>query len=67
MTWSYRLFKKKNGYQVHEVYYDEKGKIETWTEEPIFQELFETRKEAIDFFEMIAYDLRQTKVIKQKP
>lgn len=38
-TWNYRIIRKDNGlgfvYQIHEVYYDEGGKITTWSEEPV--------------------------------
>jgi len=37
MSWNYRVFKKSDVdgmeyYEIHEVYYDEEGKIEGWTE-----------------------------------
>jgi len=39
MTWNYRIIKHdktKNVYfAVHEVYYDEKGSVKGWTEDPI--------------------------------
>ena len=41
MSWNYRLFKKKfHGHEetyleIHEVYYDEKGEIEGWTENAV--------------------------------
>jgi hypothetical protein len=35
MRWGYRLVKTKDGdddfYQIHEVYYNEKGKVDGWT------------------------------------
>lgn len=35
MRWGYRLLKTKDGdddfYQIHEVYYNEKGKVDGWT------------------------------------
>ncbi len=39
--WNYRIIKKEileseeKAYQIHEVYYDEQGNIEGWTESPI--------------------------------
>ena len=36
MTWNYRVFKNKHGqFQIHEVYYDKKGKIKAWSAEPV--------------------------------
>lgn len=39
MTWNYRIIHGKeqdeDHYQVHEVYYDEAGKITRWTVDPI--------------------------------
>ena len=39
MTWNYRIIKhntsKQNHFALHEVFYDDKGKITSWTEQPI--------------------------------
>jgi hypothetical protein len=39
MTWNYRIIKhdaaKHNYFAIHEVFYDDKGKITNWTERPI--------------------------------
>jgi hypothetical protein len=39
MTWNYRIIKhdtaKRNHFAIHEVFYDDKGKITNWTEQPI--------------------------------
>lgn len=37
MSWNYRVVKYANneGFGLHEVYYDAKGKIDGWTEDPI--------------------------------
>ncbi|HUY52958.1 MAG TPA: hypothetical protein VMV24_00050 [Candidatus Dormibacteraeota bacterium] len=39
MTWNYRIIKhdteKRNYFAIHEVFYDNKGKITSWTENPI--------------------------------
>jgi ribosomal protein S3 len=39
MTWNYRIIKhgsaKHNHFAIHEVFYDDKGKITNWTERPI--------------------------------
>lgn len=38
MTWNYRIMKKKNSegsfdFGIYEVYYDENGKVSSWTQE----------------------------------
>ncbi len=40
MTWNYRIMKKKNSegsfeYGIYEVYYDENGKVSSWTQESL--------------------------------
>jgi hypothetical protein len=40
MTWNYRVMKRKNDagiydFGIHEVYYDEHGNINSWTENPL--------------------------------
>lgn len=39
MTWNYRIIRTVSGGKkwlgVHEVYYNDKGKVDLWTEEPI--------------------------------
>ena len=42
MSWNYRVIRKDTGhseepyyYQIHEVYYDEDGEVESWSEDPI--------------------------------
>ena len=35
MSWNYRIIKSKQGFQVHEVYYDSKGKPDAWTKEEV--------------------------------
>lgn len=43
MSWNYRIVKNQKGsktgsqelsFEIHEVYYDDKGNIESWTENP---------------------------------
>jgi len=57
MTWNYRIMRRKHpddktvDYGVYEVFYDEKGKIEGWTEEMICP-TGETLKELIDDFKL---------------
>lgn len=44
MTWNYRVIKTKQiidkiehiTYAIHEVYYDENGQVESWTENPVY-------------------------------
>jgi hypothetical protein len=40
MTWNYRAIKEtcegETVYQVHECYYDDKGELEGWSENPIY-------------------------------
>lgn len=57
-TWNYRIIKHDKSepayFAIHEVYYDEKGKIQGWTADPIEiagdskQEVLETLKHMID-------------------
>ncbi|MET3878841.1 hypothetical protein [Chitinophaga sp. OAE865] len=40
MSWNYRVMKRKNKsgeyeFGIYEVYYDEEGNIESWTENPV--------------------------------
>ncbi len=35
MTWNYRITKIDGFYSIREVYYDEEGKIESWTEDSV--------------------------------
>lgn len=43
MSWNHRVIRRKSGlgfepefiYAVHEVYYDENGEIDGWTEQPV--------------------------------
>ena len=58
MTWNYRVVRKyhqgsdETSYQIHEVYYDGNGNIETWTENSVgsFGETVEELREDIRFF-----------------
>lgn len=50
-TWNYRVIKSQNPiegetFKVHEVYYDESGEIEMWTERPV--ELEEGSMESLE-------------------
>jgi len=59
MTWNYRVIKREdeqNGcaYQIHEVYYDDAGKIETWTKEavkPLGESLEALREDCAHFLQ----------------
>lgn len=58
MTWNYRIImhdkSKPKYFAVHEIYYDEKGNIESWTADPINitgdskQEILKTLKHMIE-------------------
>ena len=58
MTWNYRVIRKiktvtlrpgvvrrNHFYEIHEVYYDEKGKPDKWTEEPVHGTYYESLKD----------------------
>lgn len=34
MSWNYRIIATPDSYALHEVYYDENGQIDGWTQEP---------------------------------
>lgn len=38
-SWDYRVIRRESGgsavYGIHEVYYDDSGRVETWTEDPV--------------------------------
>jgi len=56
--WNYRVIRKRHldsdniSYQVYEVYYDDKGKVESWTENPVepYGETAEELREDIRYF-----------------
>jgi hypothetical protein len=35
MSWNYRVILQDDYYSIHEVYYDDDGNIESWTEQPV--------------------------------
>jgi hypothetical protein len=35
MTWNYRVMRRENTYAIYEVYYDNDGNMETFSEEPV--------------------------------
>lgn len=55
-SWNYRIIKtirdKEPFYRIHEVYYDDNGEIEGWTEEPVlpYGETVEELREDIHYF-----------------
>ena len=59
MTWNYRVIRRENEngdrtYQIHEVYYDEAGRIELWTAdavEPSGESLAELREDCLYFLQ----------------
>lgn len=57
MTWNHRIIKKaseqETSYHIHEVYYDEQGKIESWTAkamEPWGESISELRNDILHFW-----------------
>ncbi|HUC87562.1 MAG TPA: hypothetical protein VMR95_00230 [Candidatus Binatia bacterium] len=72
MTWNYRIirhdFKKRTYLAVHEVFYDESGKITSWTADPI--DLTGSNKaKIVSLLNMITADIKtpilsETKLIK---
>jgi hypothetical protein len=62
MYWDYRIIKhdtEKSGHlAVHEVYYDDKGNVEAWTEDPV--DLIGSNKtEIVTDVEYIVSDIKQ--------
>lgn len=56
MTWNYRVMKYKNGeVGVHEVYYDDDGKVQNWTKQAII--VGEDLKDLLDTLKMIRNDI----------
>lgn len=62
MSWNYRVIKHVTGidsyFAIHEVYYDEHGKIEAWTEDPI-ELVADSKAELIEDLRCIMSDIRQ--------
>jgi YD repeat-containing protein len=50
MSFNHRIVKSEDGsFHVHEVYYDENGNIESWTENPVTPSGFDTTELHHDF------------------
>ena len=63
-TWNYRVLNHGDYCAVHEVYYDKKRKIITWTEEaviPIGDDIGELKKELIYYMLSIARPVLKVK------
>lgn len=69
MTWDYRVIKyNTNGnvyYKIHEVYYNEKGEIELYTEEPI-EPHGDTLEELIKDIEFMAEATKKPVISKKE-
>lgn len=69
MTWNYRLIdigtKQHPYYAIHEVYYDKKGKIEGWTENPI-DIGSEDPKEIKDIMTTMLIDVHKAPILRIK-
>ena len=35
-SWNYRVINRAGDFAIHEVFYDESGKVKGWTETPVF-------------------------------
>ena len=62
MTWNYRIIKHGRKiepyFAVHEVFYDERGKIESWTENPV-DIVGDSVKDVTKMLETILKDIKQ--------
>lgn len=69
MTWNYRIIKydtnKNIVYRIHEVFYDEKGKIEGFTEDAVFAQ-GETVDELISDLQMMINDAKKYPILSLK-
>ncbi len=68
MIWNYRIIhhdKKGTKYlAVHEVFYDEKGRIESWTADPI-DVSGETKKEVLETLRMMLKDVTNQGILRE--
>lgn len=72
MSWNYRVIRKKKRlkgllftyFDVHEVYYDKKGRPSSWTKEPVSANGFESLKELQNSQVMIMADILKYPVLK---
>jgi hypothetical protein len=62
MTWNNRITKDKDGYAIREVFYDEQGKVEGWTEEALTG-YFETKEDLIADLKLKLKDAKRCKEI----
>jgi len=66
MTWNYRAIKEtsegETNYQVYECYYDHKGALEGWTEEPVYPQ-GETLAELREDLEAMLHDVESRPVL----
>lgn len=53
MTWNYRVIESEGMFNIHEVYYNDKGKITAISEDPIAPagETFEELKRALKYYQ----------------
>ena len=62
MTWNYRIIKhdtdKSGHFAVHEVYYDGKGNVEAWTEDPI-ELIGESKRDIIKDIGYVTAEIKQ--------
>lgn len=56
MTWNYRLGKKEDCYYVYEYINDEEG--DSWTEDPIVTNCYESKEEAVEDLERMLEDVK---------
>ncbi|MBW3569329.1 hypothetical protein KY385_04330 [Candidatus Parcubacteria bacterium] len=68
MSWNYRIIRHDAGNEqylaIHEVFYSEKGEIESWTSEPI-DIIGENRQEIIGTIENMLKDCKKQPVLSE--
>lgn len=69
MTWNYRIIhhdtKEHPYFAIHEVFYDERGKITSWTTDPIDM-TGESRREVIATIKQILADSKTETLLKSR-
>lgn len=60
--WNNRITKDKDGFAIREVFYNEKGKIEGWTEDALTG-YFETKEDLIEDLELKLEDAKKSNKI----
>ena len=62
MSWNYRIFKRKYDnetmYELHETFYDDEGKLDSWSKEPEYGP-YESVDELIDDLDLMLDDAKR--------